>query len=230
MNHRTLFQEMFMTVTTAKNSADPAEDETEVVDESVGDAVQPASTSDASDVDTASQPGEGADVADEDARPLRSWPRRVLVGTVTVLFVAALGVSGILGWMLWQQRELTHAGQRAQASAVAYATVLTSIDSNKVDENFNQVLDGATGEFKDLYSQSSTQLRQLLVDNKASAHGVVVDSAIQSESKNKVVVLLFVDQSVSNTNVPDPRIDRSRIKMTMEFVDGRWRASQVALP
>jgi Mce-associated membrane protein len=44
------------------------------------------------------------------------------------------------------------------------------------------------------------------------------------------VVLLFVDQSVSNTTVPDPRIDRSRIKMTMEFVDGRWRASQVALP
>lgn len=81
-----------------------------------------------------------------------------------------------------------------------------------------------------MYSQSSSQLRQLLIDNKASAHGVVVESAIQSEAKNKVVVLLFVDQSVSNTNVPDPRIDRSRVKMTMEFVDGRWRASQVALP
>jgi Mce-associated membrane protein len=92
------------------------------------------------------------------------------------------------------------------------------------------VLDGATGEFKDMYSQSSTQLRQLLIDNKATAHGVVVESAIQSESKNKVVVLLFVDQSVSNTAVPDPRIDRSRVKMTMELVDGRWRASKVELP
>ena len=120
--------------------------------------------------------------------------------------------------------------EQAQQAAVAYAQILTSIDSNKVDENFNQVLDGATGEFKDMYSQSSVQLRQLLIDNKASAHGVVVESAIQSASKDKVVVLLFVDQSVSNTNVPDPRIDRSRIKMTMEFVDGRWRASQVALP
>ena len=73
---------------------------------------------------------------------------------------------------------------------------MTSIDSNKVDENFNQVLDGATGEFKDMYSQSSMQLRQLLIDNKAAAHGVVVESAIQSETKDKVVVLLFVDQSV----------------------------------
>ena len=81
-----------------------------------------------------------------------------------------------------------------------------------------------------MYSQSSVQLRQLLIDNKASAHGVVVESAVQSASKDKVVVLLFVDQSVANANVPDPRIDRSRIKMTMENVDGRWRASKVELP
>ena len=107
--------------------------------------------------------------------------------------------------------------------------MLTSIDSNNVDQNFRQVLDGATGEFKDMYTQSSVQLRQLLIDNKATAHGVVVDSAIQSESTNKVVVLVFIDQTVTNTQAPDPRIDRSRIKITMEKIDGRWRASKVQL-
>ena len=80
-----------------------------------------------------------------------------------------------------------------------------------------------------MYTQSSVQLRQLLIDNKATAHGVVVDSAIQSESTNKVVVLLFVDQTVTNTSAPDPRVDRSRMKITMEKVDGRWRASKVEL-
>ena len=159
----------------------------------------------------------------------RRWPRRTLVGAVTLIFVASLAASGILGWNLWQQQQVTRAGQQAQQAAVKYAEILTSIDSNKVDENFNQVLDGATGEFKDMYSQSSMQLRQLLIDNKATAHGVVVESAIQSASKSKVVVLLFVDQSVSNTSVPDPRIDRSRIKMTMEYVDGLWRTSKVEL-
>ena len=81
-----------------------------------------------------------------------------------------------------------------------------------------------------MYTQSSMQLRQLLIDNKATAHGVVLESAVQSASKNKVVVLLFVDQSVANASLPDPRIDRSRIKMTMEYVDGRWRTSKVELP
>lgn len=146
-----------------------------------------------------------------------------------LLLVASLAVSGFLGWRQWQDHRVTQAGEQAQQAAIAYAQVLTSIDSNKVDENFRQVLDGATGEFKDMYTQSSVKLRQLLIDNKATAHGVVVDSAIQSESMNKVVVLVFIDQTVTNTAAPDPRIDRSRIKMTMEKVDGRWRASKVQL-
>jgi Mce-associated membrane protein len=81
-----------------------------------------------------------------------------------------------------------------------------------------------------MYSQSSAQLRQLLVDNKATAHGVVVDSAVKSATANQVVVLLFVDQTVANKAAPDPRIDRSRVKMTMDKVDGAWRASKVELP
>lgn len=165
----------------------------------------------------------------ESAGARRRWPRRVLLGSAVVVFVALLVAVGFLGWKLWQQREVAQAGEQAQQAAVSYAQVLTSIDSTKVDENFNKVLEGATGEFKDMYSQSSEQLRQLLIENEAKAHGVVVESAVQSESEDTVVVLLFVDQSVSNTQVPDPRVDRSRIKMTMEDVDGRWRASKVEL-
>jgi Mce-associated membrane protein len=145
-------------------------------------------------------------------------------------FVVLLAATGFLGWQVLQDRQLRQASEDAQRAAVSYAQVLTSIDSDKVDENFKEVLDGATGEFKDMYSQSSVELRQLLVENKATARGVVEESAVQSASKDKAVVLLFVDQSVSNTKLPDPRIDRSRMKMTLEKVDGRWRASKVELP
>lgn len=146
-----------------------------------------------------------------------------------LLLAVALASCGFLGWKQWQTHQLTLAGQQAQQAAVSYAQALTSIDSNNVDQNFRQVLDGATGEFKDMYTQSSVQLRQLLIENKATAHGAVVDSAIQSESAHTVVVLLFIDQTVTNTQLPDPRMDRSRIKMTMQKVDGRWLASKVQL-
>lgn len=228
-----------MTVTTDKKTDD---DQTETVDDAIGieetaqevaDSETEADADDEAD-DEATDEAKAEEAAepepessDATSRGRRRW---ALVGAVAVVVAASLALSGFLGWQLWQTKQVTQAGQQAQDAAVNYAQVLTSIDSNKVDENFNQVLAGATGEFKDMYSQSSMQLRQLLIDNKATAHGVVVQSAVQSASKDKVVVLLFVDQSVANSTVPDPRIDRSRIKMTMEKVDGQWRASKVELP
>ncbi|MGV9747936.1 hypothetical protein ACWDTG_23950 [Rhodococcus zopfii] len=111
-----------------------------------------------------------------------------------------------------------------------YAVVLTSVSSDDLDANFDAVLDGATGQFKDMYAQSSEQLRQLLVDNKATAEGVVIETGVKSATTTKVEVLLFVDQTVTNTVSPEPRLDRSRVVMTMELVDGRGLASDVVLP
>ncbi|MCV7278433.1 DUF3329 domain-containing protein [Mycolicibacterium flavescens] len=207
--------------------ADRKPDDVEETGTDTEDAAEDSAPETQADDDGPDDDGPGDD---DGANTARNWRRPVLWGALAAVFVALVAAVGFLGWQLWQERELAQAGEQARQAATDYAQVLTSIDSEKVDENFDAVLDGATGEFKDMYSQSSSQLRQLLIDNKASAHGVVLESAVQSASKDRAVVLLFVDQSVSNTNVPDPRIDRSRIKMTMEYVDGRWRASKVELP
>ena len=222
-----------MSVTTDKNRDTDTPDELDANDTAeTADAEADATEADAEDTEAEDTAGDSDAADNEDSEPAtdRRWGPRLRIGAVVAVFIAALGASGFLGWQLWQEKQVEQASQQAQQAAVTYAQILTSIDSDKVDENFAQVLDGSTGEFKDMYSQSSVQLRQLLIDNKATAHGVVLDSAVQSASKDKVVVLLFVDQSVSNTSVPDPRVDRSRIKMTMENVDGHWRASKVELP
>ncbi|GAB1813149.1 Mce protein [Mycobacterium sp. MUNTM1] len=163
-------------------------------------------------------------------RGTRPWKRYARIALVVAVYTGAVGLAGGLGWKLWDEHTVSQAGQAAQRTAVNYAQVLTSIDSNQVDQNFSAVLDGATGEFKDTYTRASAQLRQLLIDNKAAAHGTVVDSAIQSQTRDKVVVLLMVDQTVSNAARPDGRVDRSRMKITMENVGGRWLASRVELP
>ena len=88
---------------------------------------------------------------------------------------------------------------------------------------------GSTGEFKDIYSQSASQLRQVLIDNKAMSKGTIIDSAVKSASKTKVDVVLFVDQWITNVASPQPRLDRSRVAMTMELIDGKWLESKVEL-
>ncbi|BBX24505.1 hypothetical protein MTER_39160 [Mycolicibacter terrae] len=178
----------------------------------------------------AEKPAETTALPAPRSRSPRTRRESLTLGGIAAAYLVVFGLVGGLGWQLWQQHRIAAAGAAGQRAAVDYAQVLTSIDSNRVDDDFTAVLNGATGDFKDTYTKASVQLRQLLIDNKASAQGVVVDSAVQSESADKVVVLVMVNQTVTNTTRPDPRVDRSRMKMTMQKVDGRWLASKVELP
>lgn len=170
------------------------------------------------------------DPAPEHVATPSKWRRRAALAILAAVLLGLAGATGYLGWQYRTERAVRAAGTEALRTADAYAVTLTSVDTNNLDADFKAVLDGSTGEFRDIYAKSSAQLRQLLIDHKATGHGVVVDSAIKSASRDEVVVLLFVDQTVTNTEMPDPRVDRSRIVMTMRKIDGAWKAAKVDLP
>ncbi|QUR67743.1 Mce protein [Mycobacterium spongiae] len=218
MSKRTASENVFDKVaeTDATDESAPAEQDSrsETVDESVSE--------------TAGATEAGTDEAADD-RPSGKPRRRIGAAAVGLVVVTALASAGLLGWRLKQADDTGAAGRAALDAARNYAIVLTTLDTTDIDKNFQQALDGATGEFKNEYSQGSSQLRQILIDNNASGTGVVVDAAVKSATKTKVDVLLFVDQSVTNTLNPSPRIDRNRVRMTMELVDNRWLASKVEI-
>ncbi|MGW6421510.1 hypothetical protein ACWF82_02450 [Nocardia sp. NPDC055053] len=156
--------------------------------------------------------------------------RRALLPALGLVAVVALAAAAILGWQLRQERAVDAAADAALAAARAYAVTLTSVDSGRLDSDFAAVLDGSTGEFRDMYTRSSGQLRELLQENKATGKGTVLEAAVKSATETEVEVLLFIDQTVTNAASADPRVDRSRVLMTMRLVDGRWLASRVYLP
>ena len=155
--------------------------------------------------------------------------RRFVQGVIAAGFIVALGGSGMLGWQAKHHHDVVAGGRAALDAARSYAVTLSSVDTDDIDQNFTAVLNGATGEFKDMYGQASAQLRQLLIDNKARSRGNVIDAAVKSAAKDRVEVLVFLDQSITNAVSPEPRIDRMRMAMTMERVDNHWLASKVDL-
>lgn len=212
------------TVTPTADVAEVLPEEDRTATESTAESV-PDETAEAEDADLT----DAGPQPDTDQPVRKRWVRHLGRGAVVLLAVAGLGLLGFFGWQLKQQRDIDNAGREALSSAQHFAVVLTSIDTNKVDENFNEVVSSSTGQFKDMYSQSASQLRQVLIDNKAMSKGTVIDSAVKSAAKDRVDVVLFVDQWITNTANPQPRMDRSRVAMTMELVDGRWLASNVEL-
>ncbi|MEB3034334.1 hypothetical protein [[Mycobacterium] nativiensis] len=140
--------------------------------------------------------------------------------------VAAAGGGG---WLAVQHYQTHLAGAEALEAAEAYVLRLTNIDADDVDRNFAQIADGSTGEFKAMHTRSGSAIRQVLIDNKATARGHVTEAVVKSAEKNHAVVVLLVNQAVRNADNPEAVIDRSRVRMTMDKVDGRWLASRVEL-
>lgn len=218
-------------VTMTKEDVDSTNDaDTDTADEK--EAVDSAAeagedTESSADADAESDSAAPGDEDDKDSAERPSWIRYAAFGAIAAVLVGALVFSGIFGWKVWQQHQIDAAGEQALSVAIPYTETLTSIDSNDIDESFRKILNGATGDLKKDFTPASVQLRQLLLDNKASSHGKVVNSAIQFKSTDKVVLLMMVDQSITNTQRPDPRVDKSRMKITMEKIDGRWLASKL---
>jgi Mce-associated membrane protein len=168
--------------------------------------------------------------ADNDKRREHRWIRSTICWAAAAVFVAFAAGAGYEGWLLFQQQQRDLAAGQALAAARKYAVTLTSTDPNAIDQNFADVLGGATGDFKDMYTKASSRLRKVLIDNKVATRGTVIDSAVKSATTNKVEILLFVRQSVTNSASPEPRTDITAVSMTMEKVGGRWLAGKVVLP
>ncbi len=209
----------------------PADVEAAGQDEPTASAEGASDGDDESVESSAEDEQEGLKAKGDDAATMpRRWIRSAIRWAAAVVFVAALAGAGYEGWLLFQQHQRGVAARQALDAAQNYAVTLTSTDPNAIDQNVTDVLNGATGDFKDRYTKASSQLRKLLIDNQVTTHGSVVESAVKSASTNKVEVLLFIKQSVSNSTTPDPRSDVTAVTMTMEKVQGRWLASNVVLP
>ncbi|WP_216918127.1 hypothetical protein [Nocardia noduli] len=154
--------------------------------------------------------------------------RAVIIG-LTVLLAAAVTTSCILGWKVKQRSDIDRAAREALSAAQQYAVLLTSIDASRIDQDFTAIESGATGEFKDMYAKSAVQLKPLLVQAQSVSKGHVTGASIQSATREQVVAMLFVDAEITNATTGQPRVDRNRILITMDDVDGRWLASNVEL-
>lgn len=210
---------------------------TEAAADEVADFDAEASAKDAEDSPDAKDTDESDESDDEDIslepdeeeRPKGITGRDWALTAAAVVAIAIVAAAVIIGRLYEQQRIEDRSSREALAAAQEFANVMINVDSAKLDESSSKTLDRSTGDFKKKYSESSTTLRQVMIENKAKATGVVVDSAVKSATPDKVEVLLFIDQAVSNVAIPDARMDRSRVQITMQKVDGRWLASDVEL-
>lgn len=148
---------------------------------------------------------------------------------VIVLVVALAAVAGYFGWQYFDRVNVTKAQATALAAARTYASDLSTYDYRSLDRNFTKVTANSTGDFAQQYKKVSQNLTKLIQQYHATSKGTVVRAGVSEGTADRVVVVLFVDQQITNTNSPQARVDRNRMQMVLVKSNGRWLISDVAL-
>ena len=165
----------------------------------------------------------------------RSLTWVVTVLAALVVLVAAAGTYFGLRYRtandaLRTEQSIDVARAAASAAGETYAVDLSSYDYRSLDRSFAAITTNSTDAFAQQYQRLSGSLRDALISQQSVATGKVLAEAVQTANPTRVTLLVFVDQTVSNTSTATPQVNHNRMVLTLLDVSGKWKIDQVQLP
>ncbi|GGO98473.1 hypothetical protein GCM10012280_62700 [Wenjunlia tyrosinilytica] len=169
-----------------------------------------------------------------------SPPRRALVAAVVAarrgralpvgLALALALVAVPAGWLGVQQHRQHQQERRDQdilAAARQSALNFTSLDYRHYDRDSQNVLSGATGDFKRQFAAQTRQLTKLVAQNRSVSQGQVLEAGIADADDESARVLVVADSTVTNVAAPKGRSRNYRLQLDLVHEGGRWLTSDV---
>ncbi|MGV9249938.1 hypothetical protein [Streptomyces sp. NPDC003697] len=172
----------------------------------------------------------------EDGASPRKAGRSVLTAVLGVVLAVALVTAAVLGWQYWQGRQAEQTRGEALAAARKAAPVVLSYDYRHLDRDFSRARALLTGHFRDQYGKTT---KAVVAPTATKYHGAVKATvatpadggtpavSVVSVTPDRAVVLLFVNQVTRSTQVPQPRLDLNRVRMTLTRTSDGWKVSGV---
>ena len=174
-----------------------------------------------------------ADLEIDDEYVVRPWWARAstLVVVVVTLFVVSGAVTAWLRISDLQERldsleAQTLAAETARQDAILLAEDLATYDYRDLGGNFRHVAARATDRFAGQLRALTEELGPELQRTRAIATATARSAGVVRADTGKAVVAVFVDQTVTNTKTPRPRVERSRMELTLVREGGVWRLDQ----
>jgi Mce-associated membrane protein len=108
------------------------------------------------------------------------------------------------------------------------ARVLFSYDYRTLAKDFAAGRALATGVFRKEYSDTTSKVvTPVATEKKAVVKADVVTAGVVRASTSTVVTIVYVNQVTTSTLAAAPKIDLSRVRMTLQSVGGRWLVAKV---
>jgi Mce-associated membrane protein len=182
----------------------------------------------AEDTDSADAPVE--ELSERKMR--RRWARPRIPGNVplvpVILVLLLLMSAGAAAWMYFERYQPNQrtdpAVARAVVSAASDGTVaLLSYSPESLDKDFATAKSHLSGDFLSYYTQFTDQIVAPAAKEKSlktTAH--IMGAGVQELHPDSAVVLVYVDQSTTSKDRPDPTLAASTVLVSMNRINGSW--------
>ncbi|CAJ1581353.1 hypothetical protein [[Mycobacterium] wendilense] len=202
-------------------AADAAEAE---ADDTAAAATEPADSEATEAADSAEEPtGNGAEKTVPKAKGAR-----LLVIALAVLLVASAALTAWLYFTKYRPAQLTGATAQSEVLDAAKTGTLAALtySPEDLDGDLATAKSHMTGDFLSYYTTFTDDVVRKAVDEKKVATTAeVVRAAVSEMNPDTAKVLLFVNQTTTSADRPDPSMAASSVLVTMTKVDGNWLIS-----
>jgi Mce-associated membrane protein len=180
---------------------------------------------DAAAPELSESPG-AADDASKGGAPPRGGDRPALVlGLVIVVTLSVL-----VGWLGLRAHQVQQAQKQRELFLQAgrqTALNLTTIDFQHANADLRRILDCATGQLYDNFSERAQPYVDVVLRTQSKSVGTVTEAAVESFSGDKAQVLVAVTVTTSNAVAPQPERHAWRMRLSVRQVGGVAKASNV---
>jgi Mce-associated membrane protein len=160
------------------------------------------------------------------SRLLVHWGSILLTASV----IAAVGLAACLfGLQYRPDRQLDDAAaQRAIRAASDGAVAALSYSSETMDHDFVRARSHLTGDFLAYYDKFTKEIVIPTVQQKHLAQTAsVLRAAVSELEPNSAVVLVFLNETTTGKDKPQPLITSSGVRITLTKVGGSWLISKL---
>lgn len=206
---------------TAAPVADPAETESDTVDDSevVEEYDLEAEDADADEADEADE----VEVAPR--TPMSHVKIALIAGLVGVLALA--GLTAWLGYRTYEANRDEHRRELFLQVGRQGALNLTTIDWQNAEADVQRILDSATGTFYDDFQQRAQPFVEVVKQAQSKSVGTVAEAGLESAGANEAQVLVAVTVKTSNAGAPEQEPRAWRMRISVEKIGDDAKVSNV---
>jgi Mce-associated membrane protein len=155
--------------------------------------------------------------------PERRAAALVAVGVAAVVTVLVAALAAVATTRASHRAAVDAAADEAVAAAASQVATVLSYDYRHLDEDFTRAEAQLTPRFRKQYVATTAKgVQPLAAKYKAISTAAVTSAGLITADPDRATVLVFVAQTVTNSQLGAPRLDRSRINVALVRSGDGW--------